>query len=63
MSCPLVSFPIARQGVSLVSALAPIAAFAPMRCPWGQKAFTHYLGPHKGDWYDYDASELVLKRR
>lgn len=42
-----------------VSALAPIAA--PMRCPWGQKAFTHYLGPHKGDWYDYDASELVLK--
>ena len=26
-----------------VSAFAPISA--PMRCPWGQKAFTGYLGP------------------
>jgi S-formylglutathione hydrolase len=41
-----------------VSALAPIAA--PMRCPWGQKAFTNYLGTDKEQWRAYDASELVL---
>jgi S-formylglutathione hydrolase len=41
-----------------VSAFAPIAA--PMRCPWGQKAFTHYLGSNKENWRAYDASELVL---
>jgi len=41
-----------------VSALAPIAA--PMRCPWGQKAFSHYLGSDQESWRAYDASELVL---
>jgi S-formylglutathione hydrolase len=41
-----------------VSALAPIAA--PMRCAWGQKAFTKYLGSDKESWRAYDASELVL---
>lgn len=41
-----------------VSAFAPIAA--PMQCPWGQKAFTHYLGTDPADWRDYDASKLVL---
>lgn len=41
-----------------VSAFAPIAA--PMRCPWGQKAFTHYLGVNQESWRTYDASELVL---
>ncbi len=40
-----------------VSAFAPIAA--PMRCPWGQKAFTNYLGPDRETWHGYDASELV----
>lgn len=40
-----------------VSAFAPIAA--PMRCPWGQKAFTHYLGSDKENWRAYDASVLV----
>ncbi|KJH72520.1 S-formylglutathione hydrolase [Aliterella atlantica] len=40
-----------------VSALAPIAA--PMRCPWGQKAFTNYLGTNENTWRNYDASELV----
>ena len=29
-----------------VSAFAPIAA--PMQCPWGQKAFTNYLGTDSG---------------
>ena len=41
-----------------VSAFAPIAA--PMRCPWGQKAFTNYLGSDRESWCAYDASELVL---
>jgi S-formylglutathione hydrolase len=40
-----------------VSAFAPIAA--PMRCPWGQKAFTGYLGMDAEQWRQYDASELV----
>ncbi len=40
-----------------VSAFAPIAA--PMRCAWGQKAFSHYLGPDPEHWRAYDASELV----
>jgi S-formylglutathione hydrolase len=31
-----------------------------MRCPWGQKAFSNYLGSDKESWRAYDASELVL---
>lgn len=42
---------------SSVSAFAPIAA--PMRCPWGQKAFGQYLGADPESWKAYDASELV----
>ncbi len=44
-----------------VSAFAPICA--PMRCPWGQKVFTHYLGNDLAQWRNYDASELVLTTR
>jgi S-formylglutathione hydrolase len=40
-----------------VSAFAPIAA--PMQCPWGQKAFNHYLGADQTTWRAYDATELV----
>src|SRR3982075_761185 len=40
-----------------VSAFAPIAA--PKQCPWGQKAFSGYLGPDRGQWNSYDATELV----
>ncbi|MBD3884609.1 S-formylglutathione hydrolase [Phormidium tenue FACHB-886] len=40
-----------------VSAFAPIAA--PMQAPWGQKAFSRYLGDNFQDWRAYDASELV----
>jgi S-formylglutathione hydrolase len=40
-----------------VSAFAPIAA--PMRCPWGQKAFGGYLGADQAAWRQYDASELM----
>lgn len=40
-----------------VSAFAPIAA--PMRCPWGRKAFGGYLGADQDAWRSYDASELM----
>lgn len=46
------------QQYQSVSAFAPIAA--PMRCAWGEKAFTNYLGADKKTWRNYDASELVL---
>jgi len=42
-----------------VSAFAPIAA--PTRCPWGEKAFTGYLGDDREAWKEYDASELVAR--
>jgi S-formylglutathione hydrolase len=42
-----------------VSAFAPIAA--PMRCPWGEKAFSGYLGADRETWKRYDASELVAR--
>lgn len=44
-----------------VSAFAPIAA--PMRSPWGAKAFTNYLGPDRLLWRDYDATELMSSLR
>jgi S-formylglutathione hydrolase len=43
-----------------VSAFAPITA--PMQCPWGQKAFSNYLGADQETWRQYDASELVAKK-
>jgi S-formylglutathione hydrolase len=43
-----------------VSAFAPIVA--PMQCPWGQKAFSNYLGADQETWRQYDASELVTKK-
>ena len=41
-----------------VSAFAPISA--PTRCPWGEKAFSGYLGPDRDAWGAHDATELVL---
>ena len=43
-----------------VSAFAPVAA--PMQCPWGQKAFTNYLGPDQEIWREYDATQLVARK-
>jgi S-formylglutathione hydrolase len=43
-----------------VSAFAPIAS--PMRCPWGEKALTAYLGPGRDAWRQYDATALVEER-
>lgn len=43
-----------------VSAFAPISS--PMRCPWGEKALTGYLGPDREAWRDYDATALIEAR-
>ncbi|KAI9024647.1 esterase [Hyaloraphidium curvatum] len=40
-----------------VSAFAPIVN--PCSVPWGNKAFTGYLGPDQSAWAQYDATELV----
>jgi len=42
------------------SAFAPIVA--PSQVPWGQKAFTAYLGDDRDRWREYDACELVQRR-
>ncbi|GAC1550657.1 MAG: S-formylglutathione hydrolase [Collimonas sp.] len=42
-----------------VSAFAPIAA--PSNCPWGQKAFSNYLGADQASWHEYDATQLMLR--
>jgi S-formylglutathione hydrolase len=42
---------------SSVSAFSPVSN--PMNCPWGQKAFTAYLGKDKEAWRKHDASELM----
>ncbi len=40
-----------------VSAFAPICA--PSQGPWGQKAFSAYLGPDHKTWAEYDATALM----
>jgi len=40
-----------------VSAFAPIVA--PSQVPWGQKAFSHYLGPDRTQWRQHDAVALI----
>ncbi|MDE1328987.1 S-formylglutathione hydrolase [Vibrio aestuarianus] len=40
-----------------ISAFSPICN--PMQCPWGQKAFRHYLGNDQQAWKAYDAVELL----
>ena len=42
-----------------VSALAPIVG--PSAVPWGEKAFTGYLGSSREAWRSYDAVELVKR--
>ncbi|CAL5431019.1 unnamed protein product [Camellia sinensis] len=42
-----------------VSAFAPVVN--PINCPWGQKAFTNYLGGNKAEWEGYDATCLITK--
>lgn len=40
-----------------VSAFSPIVA--PSRVPWGEKAFTAYLGDDRANWREWDACELI----
>ena len=40
-----------------ISAFSPIVA--PSKVPWGQKAFTGYLGDNESDWSQYDAEQLI----
>ncbi len=42
-----------------LSAFAPISN--PVDCPWGQKAFTRYLGGDAASWAAHDASALLAK--
>lgn len=39
------------------SAFAPIVS--PLRCPWGQKALSGYLGNDRSAWREYDACALI----
>jgi S-formylglutathione hydrolase len=43
-----------------VSAFAPICS--PSRCPWGEKAFSGYLGSDRSRWRHYDATALIEER-
>jgi len=45
------------QRYAAVSAFAPICA--PSECPWGEKAFSGYLGDDREQWKQWDACELV----
>eukprot|EP00210_Caulerpa_lentillifera_P003301 g3152.t1 len=42
-----------------LSVFSPISN--PMKVPWGQKAFSGYLGDNQEDWKQYDACELLKK--
>ena len=44
-----------------LSAFAPICA--PSQCPWGQKAFTGYLGSDQNEWLQHDATALMAARK
>ncbi|MGB1765410.1 S-formylglutathione hydrolase [Alloalcanivorax xenomutans] len=43
-----------------VSAFAPICN--PSQCPWGESAFSRYLGKDQTNWREWDACELVKSR-
>ena len=40
-----------------ISAFAPISA--PTECPWGEKAFSGYIGDNREDWKRHDAAALM----
>lgn len=44
-----------------VSAFSPIVA--PSQVPWGEKAFTAYLGPDRETWKQYDATALLASAK
>ncbi|GLO62478.1 S-formylglutathione hydrolase [Vibrio sp. MACH09] len=45
------------QRYSSVSAFSPIVN--PIAVPWGQKAFSHYLGNNRQEWEKYDSCKLM----
>ena len=48
------------QRFKSVSAFAPISS--PMRCPWGEKALSGYLGQDRTTWREYDTTALLETR-
>ncbi|WP_237055483.1 S-formylglutathione hydrolase [Microbulbifer sediminum] len=42
-----------------VSAFSPVAN--PISCPWGEKAFSAYLGTDRSSWEEYDATVLLSR--
>ncbi|OEO26954.1 S-formylglutathione hydrolase [Pseudomonas sp. J237] len=44
-----------------LSAFSPIVN--PMNCPWGEKAFSHYLGEDRSRWREWDACALIGQAR
>lgn len=48
------------QQYKSVSAFSPIVA--PTQCPWGEKAFSHYLGHDKTSWAEHDTCALITSR-
>ena len=42
-----------------LSAFAPIAN--PLNCPWGEKAFSRYLGEDRSRWREWDACALIAE--
>ena len=44
-----------------VSAFSPITN--PLNCPWGEKAFSNYLGEDRSRWREWDASVLIAEAR
>ena len=55
-SCAHCAIPALPLGVGVRAHLAP------HRCPWGEKAFSGYLGADRAAWRDYDATALVERR-
>ena len=47
------------QRYQSVSAFAPVCQ--PTQCPWGEKAFSHYLGAERETWGEWDASVLMAQ--
>ena len=47
------------QRYQSASAFSPISQ--PTQCPWGEKAFSNYLGAQRETWGEWDASLLMAK--
>ncbi|WP_417441061.1 S-formylglutathione hydrolase [Idiomarina sp.] len=45
---------------SSISAFSPITN--PTQCPWGEKAFSAYLGDDRDQWKQYDAVEIIKSK-